>query len=571
MIDTQATPTPQKKWTLMFFFASDNAISPSTLPQLKAIEAAGPPVDSNVLVYFDPNEMGAPTKVFEINRNGGQTVSSDGEPVISVLSDDYISPEEIRRFPGPESQAFAGSFKSIDKLEAHAALEQFLGFCHENYPADHYMLFLVGHGLVVGRDAFLPDDNPESAIGLKTLGEILNRFKTKTGEDRLKLIGMHSCSMSAVEVAYELKGTASYMLASQGLSFVGSWPYRQLLMKIYNEAKQSGDMNVHELVKRLHALCIHYSVDFMHAGYSSDMSLFSLDAKRIRALTDPISKLSQALQDGMTNPRCRDLIVLAHWRSQSYWQETYTDLSDFCLCLTRLCKDPFTEPRRELSTEGRVSFDQVEADRKRIAIIQACATVINILRPENGNQIGAGPVVCADYVGPDVQYSHGLSIYFPWTNPPKDENNQVIKRYDGYLFTEELRAQQTWLTFLDTYFDKTKRPDRLSEEDRTTDLASKYLDPGYKTLIANLEQSFTAEVSVGSRDFFPVSVLEGKVSPPDSTGGACSCASTKNYSRKFSMSPGAATVFDNTKMKTDSASSSTGPTAQPGGSSQPSN
>jgi hypothetical protein len=32
--------------------------------------------------------------------------------------------------------------------------------------------------------------------------------------------------MSAVEVAYELKGKADYMIASQGLSFVGSWPYR---------------------------------------------------------------------------------------------------------------------------------------------------------------------------------------------------------------------------------------------------------------------------------------------------------------------------------------------------------
>ena len=45
---------------------------------------------------------------------------------------------------------------------------------------------------------------------------------------------MHSCSMSGVEVAYELKGKANYMMASQGVSFIGAWPYRQMLIKIYN-------------------------------------------------------------------------------------------------------------------------------------------------------------------------------------------------------------------------------------------------------------------------------------------------------------------------------------------------
>ena len=43
--DTEANHSPKQKkkqWTLMFFFASDNTLSPSTLPQLKAIKAAGP-------------------------------------------------------------------------------------------------------------------------------------------------------------------------------------------------------------------------------------------------------------------------------------------------------------------------------------------------------------------------------------------------------------------------------------------------------------------------------------------------------------------------------------------------
>jgi hypothetical protein len=60
-----------RQWTLMFFFASGNMLSPSTLSQVKAIKAAGSQVNTKVLVCF-ANERGAPTRVLEINRDQAQ-------------------------------------------------------------------------------------------------------------------------------------------------------------------------------------------------------------------------------------------------------------------------------------------------------------------------------------------------------------------------------------------------------------------------------------------------------------------------------------------------------------------
>lgn len=549
MTDTQsiASEVPSKQWTLMFFFASDNALSPSVLPQLKAIKAAGSQANTNVLVYFDPNERGAPTRVFRINHNQQQTtISDDDDQFISILASDYISPSTMKK-GGPKSQEFAKSLSKTDRLEAFAALGQFLGFCHETFPADHYMLFLVGHGLVVGRDAFLPDDNPDSAIGLKTLGTILNDFKGTIGDSALELIGMHSCSMSAVEVAYELKGTAKYMLGSQGLSFVGSWPYRQLLGKIYHEIGK-GAVDVDALAQGLHSLCIKYSVDFMHAGYSSDMCLCSLAPARIRSLSDQISLLARVLEDAVGEPRCRDLILLAHWKSQSYWQESYTDLYDFCLVLSRLCKEPKNE-----ETERKEPKFRREYDAHRRAVIEACGKVMEQLKPANGRV--TGPIVRADYVGPDVQYSHGLSIYFPWSKPLDDENNRVMKNYEDYTFITDSATPKTWLSFLCTYFAKTRRPDRVAEEDRANDPSSKYQDHEYRNMLVVAQTRFPKEVSGRRRNYHPTTALEGKVSPPDSTGGGCACASSKNYSRKFTMSPGVASVFADSKLNAAPASS----------------
>lgn len=540
--------TLKKEWTLMFFFASDTRLSPSSLSPIKAIKAAGFHVDTNVLVYFDPNEKGAPTRVLEINKDREKTIASyhnPRDPFISLLSSDYVSPDEIGK-GGPQSKEFANSLQIIDAQQADTALRHFLSFCCEAYPAEHYMLFLVGQGLVVGRDAFLPDDNPDSAIGLKKLGQILNEFNNQIGDDALEFIGMDSCSMSAVEVAYELKGTARYMLASQGPSFIGSWPYRHLLTRLYNDL-DSGKVDVSELMRRLHALCITDSLDLVHTGYSSDLCLCCLDSDRIEALNRPLSKLSLVLQSGLAESGCRNLIVLAHWKAQSYWQERYSDLYDFCYCLSHLCR----EAESEVSTGRRGGR---RSDLSRLHIIDACAEVMNTLKPENSHR-GNGPVVCADYVGPDAQYSHGLSIYFPWSRPLADDNDHVINHYKEYAFTQMSAAQQTWLRFLHVYFEKTKRPDRISEEQRAATL-SRYSERSYQTVIGNLRQSLSEQTATSTQDFFAMSALEGKGSPPDSSSGSYSSTSIKNYPRVFSMSPSAATVFSSETTRITSAAES---------------
>jgi hypothetical protein len=430
------------------------------------------------------------------------------------------------------------------------------------------MLFLLGHGLVVGRDAFLPDDNPDSAIGLKTLGKILTTFSNTIREqgEVLELIAMHSCSMSGVEIAYELRGTANYMLASQGISFVGSWPYRQMLTKIFRAVEKSGDnVDVLDLMKSLQSLCIQYSVDFMYAGYSADICLCSLNGERIQGLTDPIRGLASALIRGLKDRRCRELIVLAHWKSQSYWQETYSDLYDFCLCLRRFCEQPKREPQEQRTTQ---SFARREYDMKRIAIIDACKAVIAKLRPQSGSQTD-GPVVSADFIGPDCQYSHGLSIYFPWSDPVADENDRVLMNYGDYEFTRVV-GPRYWLEFLKTYFTDTRREDRLTEERKYGDEDATYqTDPDYVKALNIASTSFAAAVETNTHEFMSTSALEGKVSPPDSGGGACSCASTKNYSREFSMSPGVSTVFNGRKPKSTTAASAPAPSSTPAPSNQP--
>ena len=184
-----------------------------------------------------------------------------------------------------------------------------------------------------------------------------------------------------------------------------------------------------------------------------------------------------------------------------------------------------------------------EYDEKRIAIVDACNAVIGKLKPQNGTQ--DGPVVCTDFIGPDCQYSHGLSIYFPWAEPVQDENDRVLQNYRNYAFT----GGGSWLDFLETYFRETRREDRLKEEVRFGDEDTTYQnDPVFRRALVIAAPTFEAAVASDGHEFSSTTVLEAKISPPDS-GGACACASTKNYSRVFSMSEGVASVFEGGKSK----------------------
>src|SRR6476660_6564664 len=56
-----------KKWTLMFFFASDNALAPGIVSQLKSIKQAGFHRDVNVIAQFDPRVENTPAHIFDVN------------------------------------------------------------------------------------------------------------------------------------------------------------------------------------------------------------------------------------------------------------------------------------------------------------------------------------------------------------------------------------------------------------------------------------------------------------------------------------------------------------------------
>ena len=234
------------EWTLMFLFAGDNELAPLLISQVKAIKDAGFDKNVEVLVHFDPNERGVPTRLLRVNNRRKSASESPkfiglDNSFVRNMGEDIVTSKQITPGPGDFfSSKMKESLDDPDGVTSLDALKNFLGYCRESHPAKNYMLFLFGHGMVVGGDAFLTDSNPGSAVTLGGMGDAIKDFTKKT-KGKLHLLGLHSCAISAVEVAYELKGTAQYMIGSEGLAWVGSWPYLNLLMKIFKALEDEGE------------------------------------------------------------------------------------------------------------------------------------------------------------------------------------------------------------------------------------------------------------------------------------------------------------------------------------------
>lgn len=558
-----------KEWTLMFYFASDNPLAISIVSQLKAIKAAGFHHDANVVAQFDPFTEGTPTHIFDVNLvNKLKTPDIDdigfksNDPFVrNMIEDKLWRDEKTRTIKSDNGQPEGGEFvrKALQRVfkEKHrvdynppiapngrngsngetleigeepdpeTSLRTFLNFCAEKYPAHHYMLFILGHGIVVGNDIFMLDEHAsKQALTLSELGRILSNFKDdiELEGSTFELVSFHSCSVSSLEVAYELQGTANYMLASQGPTFVGSWPYRQILIRIFNDLQEfQRKIDVRQMLIKIFHYCVFNATDFLLAGYSFQLTL--IDLTKMSKIKEPVGKLSaaliKALQDEVHGELIENFVLLSHWKSQSFFNEMFTDLYDFCFCLSNKIEGFMAHPGITLKPE----VAGLLADMK-----QACQDVMKSLVKENpvkpGEAYAEQMIVAADSLGPAFQYSRGLSVYFPWSRPSED--SRIMSEYAKYKLHTEFPNDRSWLAFLETYFKETQRP--VSQDEDPKRFSPRSPKGNKITPEDTLEEDMASLVYVNEGVLNQANVL-AKGDPWDKTGLESDTLSIKNYPR----------------------------------------
>jgi hypothetical protein len=297
------------------------------------------------------------------------------------------------------------------------------------------------------------------------------------------------------------------------------------------------------LVEKLYYHCLYYATDFFSAGYSADLALCSLEEDKLSRIKEPLQLLVRKLKEHLyPKSPIMDLILLAHWESQSFWDEHHTDLYDFCFCLKRKC-----EGMRSILSEGKL-VDELEAVEK---VCDNMIQVLRVIRSPKRSERFKGLVIHADNFGTKSLYSRGLSVYFPWCEPLDDDelpepqsrqprvgteprHEKIIKKYMEYDFNAEL-GDDSWWSFLDLYFKQTKRKHPIEEskesEGKSFDelheinlagMNAPGVNPGINRLMDAAATAFNSDGSLSHR------TPEVGTRTPEH-GASCTCPTIKNY------------------------------------------
>ncbi|MDQ3802627.1 MAG: clostripain-related cysteine peptidase [Acidobacteriota bacterium] len=577
--EQQAADGP--KWLVMIYLAGDNNLSANSIAVLQDLISAHPPRDQvRVVACFDPNTprpRGARYVVINSSDDNTRTpcwplhndlVPFDGIPGHPVTAPDFCETEDP---PEP---------LTITEPVAREGLSRFLQFALRRYwePGMKTMLILYGHGSAVAGNTFLADDNPPSFLRLTELAEVMARhFGDPSGTPKLDILACDNCMMNGIEIAHQLRQRVNYLLGSQGLMLAVGWPFRKIIKAIVQNV-QKGYKEPKDIAHTILRVCARNLIDFSLMDRSSEQAVCDLTTlSRPQNVVTAVRRLSAAMQDGLEfdhrgellYPAIRDAIWLARHEAQGFWAETFVDLYDFCELLLRHCNEAISRPVAlierllELGTiqwvkkngpdPGEIKEALVRADpglRLFRRIAERCWDVLKEFEGEHKF------VNCAYYVGPDLQYSHGVSIYFPWTLPQdpiifepvggtpgrgsggnyglswvsfdkvgRPPDDYILRTaFDEYKNYDFARNQVgAWAAFLEKFFRATLRNVRRFDFEYKEGTDSRFVDP-----LAQRERE---------RFVPPADVNLQKSGSDNDSEEDCICPTIKNYPRRFYLSP----------------------------------
>lgn len=246
--------------------------------------------------------------------------------------------------------------------------------------------------------AILFDDGTGHALDTLQLARVTKKLSKFVGQ-KLDLFGMDACLMGSVEVAHQLRDYADYMVASEELVPVQSWPYDG----IFNQLKLVPDMTARVLAQTIVERYITYYTHHEPPFNGGDVTKIALDLSKTDVFVAVMRELSQALIGAMPQA----LACLEQAQTGTYFAETY---------------DEARHPNKfSYHLWDIVSVARHLSENCAVGAVKAVAT--DVVQSFGDS----GLVVCSDHRGDWFDGIGGLSVY--WIPPKKDQTRHVSKAY----------------------------------------------------------------------------------------------------------------------------------------------
>ena len=300
------------EWTIMIYLAGDNNLSSAGERDLEEMRQIGSTDDVNVLAEFD-NAGNQGTRRFHIQKDG------ISEHIVELGETDSGDP---------------------------AVLIDFVKWVKQNYPAKRYALVLWNHGSgwspteidriahkigtadynvreasersasplgrlffrttmekilalpTASERAICSDDGTGHSLDTIELGSVLHEIKDILGQ-KLDILGMDACLMSNIEVAYQVRNYAKFLVASEENEPNDGWPYDRFLERV----AQDPSLNTIQLASFL----VNDYIAFYEQNYpNKTVTQSALNLGRFQEILITLDKLAKTLADHM--PQAKFLV-----------------------------------------------------------------------------------------------------------------------------------------------------------------------------------------------------------------------------------------------------------------------
>ncbi|WP_300672955.1 clostripain-related cysteine peptidase [Desulfoluna sp.] len=309
---TPALSVAGSSWTVMVYLDGDNNLEEWALADFNEMEAAATDENLHLIVLFDRSP-------YHSEAQGDW----EGTRLYKIRHDTDTSSMSSVRLTDSVGLGLAGDESDELNMGRSETLRQFVSFCKEAYPSDYTALILWDHGsgwAPSGADTakvgtkFIAIDDASSgdALSMKEVADALS------GQP-VDLLGFDACLMAEAEVAWELRDSARYMVASEMLEPSTGWNYTDFLNRF---AGVSGVKKTPEVLGRI------ISETYLEGGGDMGLSLSVTDLKALPSLGAAVDAL--ALEMMALGP---EAVTSARNEIPDYNDDTCVDLRRFAEAL----------------------------------------------------------------------------------------------------------------------------------------------------------------------------------------------------------------------------------------------
>jgi hypothetical protein len=354
IIFKESPPPPEREWTFIIYMAAENDLEAAAIHdfnELEGVDFSSYPV--SVLVLFDrtagydaTNGNWTDTRLYEVGLDtyGVNT---------SIIS---------RRLDCPELDLSATAETELDMSDP-MVLSHLITYAKRVYPADNYGLLIWGHG-TGWRGIGEPEQELPEPLKAIAFDDTTNHYMSLPSLEGalagkgLSLIGFDTCFAALLEVAYQLRNDAQWLIGSEGVIPANGWDYTAL----FNSFFQSPILDAE-------AFCASVVQQFstQYAGVSG-AAISQIDLAEIDSLFTSFETFAETLAQNITTSTAQDdvrttiLTDVEGYHFTTFPSDLYIDIYDFSVALINIRSSLTSDTTRQAAIEntGRALQDALQ-------------------------------------------------------------------------------------------------------------------------------------------------------------------------------------------------------------------